>query len=320
MALASSWREGIGIPCKREGAATRPTQGRGGSSPGKRAGILTHTRPERNLIARRLRALRCVLAACVWLAASGQAMAVEPLTLLVQPPPWHGDERVFDPAPLGELLARAVGAPVQVRISDDALSHWLAVRTPDGYQMAFDEAHFTAYRVRRHGFRVIAREAGDMRFAVVASPGTLIASPSDLVARRVAVAAPPALAPLRLLELFPGAVHVPQLLAMPSRDAALAALVSGRVAGALLVLDDAIARDAARVALVTDASPGRGFSVAEGVGDAQRTALLRALTGAHGSVAGRRALARLTIDALEAATDASYEDSDRLLRGTWGYR
>ena len=313
MALASSRREGIGIPCKRGAAAPRPTPGRGGAGPGKRPAILTHGRRERNLSA-------CgVLAICAWLAASVPVLAAEPLQLLVQPPPWHGGERVFDPAALGELLARAVGAPVRVRTSDDALSHWHAVRSPDGYQMAFDEAHFTAYRVRRHGFRVIARAAGDVRFALIVRPGTPITSPSDLVARRIAVAAPPALAPLRLLELFPGAVQVPRLLALPSRDAALAALAAGQVAGALLPLDDATPLDTARVALVTDASPGRGFSVAAGVGVTVRTALLRALTGAHGSAPGRRALARVAIDAMEAASDAAYEDSDRLLRGTWGY-
>lgn len=320
MALASTWREGIEIPWKRSAAATRPTQGRGGVGPGKRPEILTHARRERNFIARWRRHVCRALVVCAWLAVSGQAATAEPLELLVQPPVWRGEPRAFDPGPLGALLARAVGEPVRVRISDDTLSHWQAVRAPDGYDLAFDEAHFTAYRVARHGFRVLARAAGDVRFAVIAGPGTLIATPSDLVARRVAVAAPPALAPLRLLELFPDAVQVPHLRAMASRDAALVALAAGQVAGAVLELGDAATSHAARVALVTDASPGRGFSIAAGVSEAVRTALLRALTGAHGSVEGRRALARLAVQAMEPASDAGYEDSERLLRGTWGYR
>ena len=320
MALASTWREGIEIPWKRSAAATRPTQGRGDAGPGKRPAILTHARRERNLVARRCRHACHGLLLGVCLAATGPLAAAEPLQWLVQPPAWRGEPRAFDPRPLGALLARAVGVPVRVRISDDTLSHWHAVRAPDGYQLAFDEAHFTAYRVRHHGFRVLARAAGDVRFAVIASPGTLIATPGDLVARRVAVAAPPALAPLRLLELFPDAVRVPLLQAMVSRDAALAALAAGQVAGAVLVLDDAASAHAGRVALITDASPGRGFSVAPGVSEAVRTALLRALTGAHGSPEGRRALARLAVQSMESASAAGYEDSERLLRGTWGYR
>lgn len=328
MALASSRREGIDVPWKRGAVATRPTLGRGGAGPGKRPAILTHGRRERNFVARvaprachaLVTRARRALVLCVCFALPGLLAAAEPLELLVQPPAWRGEPRAFDPGLLGELLARAVQRPVRVRISDDALSHWHAVRVPDGYQLAFDEAHFTAYRMLRHGFRVLARAAGDVRFAVVASPGTLIAAPSDLVARRIAVAAPPALAPLRLLELYPDAVQVPQLLAMRSRDAALAALASGQVAGALLVLDQTLERAATRVALVTDASPGHGFSAAPGLSDALRTALLRALTGAHGSPAGRRALSQVGVQAMEAASEAVYEDSARLLRGTWGYR
>ena len=261
----------------------------------------------------------CAFVLCLSLTAPGLVVARDSLVLLVQPPAWREAGRVFDPAPLAALLAGALGQPVRVRLSDDTLSHWHAVREPDGYQLAFDEAHFAAYRVSRHGFQVLARAAGEVRFALVASATTLIAAPSDLVARRVAVPAPPALAALRLLELFPDAVQVPELITLPSREAALAALTSGLVAGAVLALDGGYTPDAARIALFTDASPGRALSIARALDEATRTALLRMLIDAHRSRAGRRALAGVWVQSMEPASDVLYEDSERLLRGTWGY-
>ena len=107
----------------------------GRARPGKRPAILTHEEWKRNLpaaprraVARMLRALwlaLCLAAPC------GPVTAAEPLVLLVQPPPWPGDVRAFDPAPLAALIAGALQRPVQVLQPADALSHWRAVRRPD---------------------------------------------------------------------------------------------------------------------------------------------------------------------------------------------
>lgn len=320
MALARSLREGIGVPWMR-GAATgdRPPCG-GGADPEKRPGILTHGTGNRNFRAGPGEPRWAAIALLALSATCATAAAAPPLVLLVQPPAWHDTAVRFDPAPLAAILALALGAPVEGRVSDDALSHWQAVRTPGGHDLAFEEAHFSAFRIRRHGFVALARAAGEVRFAVVVRPGTLVTSPSDLAARRVAVPDPPAMAALRLLELFPQAARTPRLVKAASLAEALDALARGQVAAAVLPTDAGAPPAGVQVALVTDAAPGRGFTVSARITEAQRLVLLRALTGAGGTPPGRHALAALGVRAMEPAVDAAFEDSERLLRGTWGYR
>jgi hypothetical protein len=244
------------------------------------------------------------------------------LVLLIQPSPWGEIGAVSDPAPFATLVEHVLGVSVRVRVSDDTLSHWQAVRSAPDYDLAFDEAHFVGYRIRRHGFSVVVRDAADMRFAVLVRPRTPVTSPSDLVARQVAVPEPPSLAVVRLLALFPGAAREPRLVVMPSRAAALAALLRGEVTGALVTLNDAVSPEhgPAEVGLVTDVSPGRALSAGPAVSVAMRGALAAALVAAGTSPRGRRALAGVGAGSLEWASDATYEGSGRLLRGTWGYR
>ncbi len=248
------------------------------------------------------------------------ATAAEPVVLLVQPPAWSDGDRRYDAAPLAALAAGVLQRPVEVLQADDALSHWRLVRTPWRYQMALEEPQFAAWRIRRHGFVALARAAADRRFAVVVRPGTLVTAPGDLAARRVAAPAPPALAALRLLELFPEPARGPRLLLLPGPDAALEALARGRVDAVVLALRDGEPVQRGEVALVTDASPDRAFSVAPGLADEAGTALTRALRAASESAAGRRALEGVGLRALAPATAQALEDSERLLRGTWGYR
>ena len=257
----------------------------------------------------------------------GMALAIpcpgaQPLVLLVQPPPWGENGAVSDPGPFAALIAEVLGVSVRVRVSDDTLSHWQTVRGAPDYDLAFDEAHFAGYRIRRHGFSVIVRDAADVRFALMVRPRTPVTSPADLVARQVAVPEPPSLGVVRLLALFPGAARGPRLAVMPTREAALAALLRGEVTGALVALDDSTpAGDVgAQVGLVTDASPGRALSAGPTVSASTRSTLAAALAGAGTSARGRRALSGVGAASLEWASDAIYEGSGRLLRGTWGYQ
>ena len=266
MAFASSVREGIGILWKR-GLARRaglPADAVRGAE--KRPGILTQARANRNLgatIARR--SCRIITALAIAVAGTGPCRAADALVLLVQPPSWAGEVAALDPRPFAALLAGVLGVAVQPRVSDDTLSHWQAVRGAVDYQLAFDEAHFADYRIRRHGFTAIVRSAVDARFAVVVRPRTLVTAPTDLVARAVAVPEPPSLGVARLLALFPQPVRAPRLVVLSTRAAALDALARGDAAAALLAINDDGEVAGGQVALVTDVSPGRALTVAPSV-------------------------------------------------------
>lgn len=317
--------------------------------PGKRRAILTDPAPERNF--------RCAARKRAWLSGSlrgwpgrswtgsclspqcaqlcgfvrrsvliwGIALLMstpsraQPLVLLVQPPVWAEEDKHFDPRPFAGHLASALGRTVIVRRSDDVLSHWRAVRSGRDFDMAFDEAPFTAWRVSRSGFTVLAQVPEEKRFAIVVRPRTLITSPSDLGARRVAVPAPPSLVALRLLDLFPDPVQTPVLVPIAGREQALRALSSGQVSAIVLPVDAIVASADLQIALETDTSPGRAFSVSASISSSQRRALLELFSRLATSTAGLRAFSQLSINRLRPVSDSAYEDAEALLKGTWGY-
>lgn len=244
---------------------------------------------------------------------------VLPLVLLVQPPVWAEEGKRFDARPFAEHLSGALGRTVVVQRSDDVLSHWRAVRSGRGFDMAFDEAPFTAWRVSRRGFTVLAQVAQEARFAIVVRPRTLITSPSDLSARRVAVPPPPSLAALRLLKLFADPVQAPVLVPVVAREQALRALSSGQVNAVVLPVDVIAAFPDLQIALETDASPGRAFSVSGSISSSQRRALLDLFARLATSAAGLRVFSQLAVERLQPASNSVYEDAEQLLKGTWGY-
>lgn len=318
MAFASNVREGIEFPWRRRPKSSDAPPIGGGEGPGKRPGILTQAGANRNLTpAPRSGAPTRVL----WVMALlvlGAPAAARTLVLLVQPPLLARDAPGFDAAPLAAYLSRALGEPVRARTSDDVLSHWHAVRAAPDYDLAFDEAHFTDYRIRHHGFTTLVRDAADVRFEVLVRPRTLVTGPSDLAARLVAGPAPPSLGAVRLMALFPLVARAPRWRVVASRAEALDALAAGEVDAALLPADDAGHGVAAVAALLTDVSPGRALSASPRLSAGQRMALARTLVTASAEL--RRALAMVGVRRLEFTSDAVYEDSERLLRGTWGYR
>jgi ABC-type phosphate/phosphonate transport system substrate-binding protein len=246
--------------------------------------------------------------------------AAQPLVMLVQPPVWAEEAKRFDARPFAEHLSRALGRSVVVRRSDDVLSHWRAVRSGRGFDMAFDEAPFTAWRISHRGFTVLAQVVQERRFAIVVRPRTLITSPSDLGARRVAVPPPPSLAALRLLNLFPDPVQAPVLVPVVARERALRALSTGQVSAIVLPIDAIAASPDLQIALETDASPGRAFSVSTSISSTQRRALLGLFARLATSAAGLRVFSQLAVERLQPVSNSVYEDAERLLKGTWGYK
>jgi len=277
-------------------------------------GILCSSRRQRTSRSRWARALALTL----MLGVCGRSPA-QSLVLLVQSPVWAQPAGRFDARPFARQLSIALGQRVVVRRSEDVLSHWRAVRSGRGFELAFDEAHFTAYRVSHHGFTVLAQAESDVRFAIVVRPRTLITAPSDLSARKVAAPAPPALAALRLLNLFPDIVHAPRLVMVAGQEQALLALSAGEVDAAILPMEAAESLPGLQIALETDATPGRAFSVSAAISPRQRRELLNAFRELGASAQGRRVFAGFGVTRLEPVANSVYEDSEQLLKGTWGY-
>ena len=245
------------------------------------------------------------------------------LQLLVQPQGWEQSNTDVGPGLLAKYLGIVTGIKIRASQSVDSLAHWHRVRSQGSetgvFELSLNEAQFTDYLIQHRHYTVLAQSSRTMRFTLVVRPGTVFTDPSDLSAQRIAVPAPPSLAALRLLELFPDSAQVPAMIQFRQVSDALQALGLDQVQAALVPMIDGSDYPKVQQTLITDASPGLGFTASPGVSQEQRRNLTRALLNAHRSEDGRRALKALNITEFELSSASVYEGSSGLLRGTWGY-
>ena len=222
-------------------------------------------------------------------------------------------------AALARVLSDLSGARITAVHSANALLHWRHLLAGEEVDLVLEEAPFIDYRVQRQNFNAVARAREDARYAIIVAPGTLVSALPDLRTRRLAVAAPPALAALRIHELFPDPVLAPVLVELPAGADPVPWIFSGKVDAAMIPLQQADAAQGTRIVLLSDALPGAGVAVSPRLAAAVRLALIRALVSLHHSESGRAALAGLGETAFDLATDETYDGAARLLRGTWPY-
>jgi hypothetical protein len=272
---------------------------------------------------------RCLVGLCLGLLLFGAIRITaandgsKELQLVVQPQGWEQSSTGVGPGLLAKYLSAITGIKIRASQSVDSLAHWHRVRTQGSetgvFELSLNEAQFTDYLIQHRHYTVLAQSSRTMRFTLVVRPGTVFTDPSDLSAQRIAVPAPPSLAALRLMELFPDSAQVPVMVQYRQVPQALQALGLDQVQAALVPLIDGSDYPKAQQTLITDASPGLGFSASPGVSHEQRRNLTRALLNAHRNEDGRRALKALNITEFELSSASVYEGSSGLLRGTWGY-
>jgi phosphonate transport system substrate-binding protein len=343
MAFASCLRDDMGIlarstmvalPWKRTGAGVEHPFGGSASGPGDGAQDRTVPRQKRRRIVTQHRWIRNLLGvfACLLVLAPGAAVRAQAAAAASRVEALRAGGPVADPlivqvqgslatrAQAGALvraLSRHSGLPLTLRHGPGALAHWRALRRGEPAQAVLEEAPFVDYRLARGGFRLLAQERRDARFAVIVAPGTLVSSPADLRTRRLAVVPAPALAALRLLQLFADPLQAPVLVPLAAGDPVQRWIASGRVDGAMVSMARAEASPGLRVVLVSDALPGPGLLLADDVAPGRREALRGALLGLDATADGAAALQAMAMSGFRSALAEDYQGAARLLRGTW---
>lgn len=235
---------------------------------------------------------------------------------------WSEDPPVTEAG--GRLLAaylrEATGIEVRAVHAASALEHWQATRLAPRYDVALDGAQFSDYRVRRFGYRVVAKLAGQVGYTVVTAPGMLITDAEELAGRAIAAPPAPALAALSLLNLYPDSVRAPRLVAVRDFAHGVARLLTGRVVAAVVPSSFLVAGSQLNPVLETEKMPAAAFSIAARVDRRRGAALSDALLSARATPAGRKMLAGAGLRGFVPASATLYSGYARLLAGAWGYR
>jgi hypothetical protein len=259
-------------------------------------------------------------AALAGIALCAAATAQErPLVLLIQPT--LGEEATRQSfQPLADYLSQAAGVTVTVVAKPNFFAHWDTVRRNAGYDLVLDDAHFTDYRVRKFGFRVLAKLPGMASYSLVVPRERRVLDPMALAGKRVASFGPPSIGATRLNAMFPNPARRPVIVDIASVNEGLDLLWQEKVEAAMLptsAVADHITGGRLRAITTTEpilqmalsASPQLRVPVREKI----RAALLQA---------GRSPEPDSTtanIDRFEPATAAMYANQARMLQQYCGY-
>lgn len=244
------------------------------------------------------------------------------LTLIVQP--------ILSPErtraafqPLCDYLSKAVQQPCTLVTSPNFLAYWQTLRKGSDYNLAFDAAHFTDYRVQKFGWQVLAKIPDTVSYSLIVSDQNPIFDAGELMAKPVATLGTPSIGAARLNALFPNPSRKPLLVEVDTAEDGMKLLLAGKVQAAILptplVSQQMQSGGGISVVLTTEAIPHIAVSASPKLDANLRNNLRTALVNASSSLDGRKMLEAIGFERFEAATNAVYAGQAKLLQDYWGY-
>lgn len=250
---------------------------------------------------------------------NGAAQAAD-YSVTVEPnyPPAQAQE-VYKP--LLAYLSKATGQRFILKTSGNYHVFWRDMRGGTPTDFAFEEAHFTDYRINRQRFTPLARVVDPTKFVLLVDSNNAAAGANGLIGRRIASMSAPSLGYLLLGELYKNPIAQPEIQSVAAswKDGVEmvfagetdAAMVPGYIAQTYPnLVQVATSRDFV----------GRAFSAGPKVPADVRKKVTEALLKLHKDASLYDVINELGATQFVPATAAEYAGNERLLRGVFGYQ
>ena len=239
-------------------------------------------------------------------------------TFVVQPilPP---DRTIKAFTPLTEYLSKATGHTFKLVTSLNFLSYWQNMKKSGKYDFILDAAHLTDYRLKRMNFKVLAKRADSVSYALVTSEDAAIIEPEELIGKSLATIGSPSLGMLRLEEMFPNPLRQPVIIEVDSSPDSIQKVLDGKVLAAIVPTPLVGGFPSLLTITTTELVPHTAISAAPTVPADVQTAVRKALIEADKTEAGKKMLAEINFPSFEKTNAKTYDGFASLLEGVWGY-
>jgi len=265
-----------------------------------------------------IRKISIAAAILAGLSFAGAANAAE-YSVTVEPnyPPAQA-QQVYKP--LLDYLSKATGQHFVLKTSGNYHVYWRDLRANVETDFAFEEAHFTDYRINRQRFTPLVRTIDPTKFVLLVDASNADAGSNGLIGRRVASMSAPSLGYLLLGELYKNPIAQPEIqsaaatwsdgVQMVFNQESEGAMVPGYIASTYPnLVSVATSRD----------FMGRAFSAGPKVPPAVRKQVTDALLALHKNPKLFDVINELGTTQFVPASAADYAGNERLLRGVFGY-
>lgn len=247
-----------------------------------------------------------------------QSVKAETLNLYVQPiASVSVTVRTFKP--LADYLSEKIGQPVQIRTASNFFAYWQSMRSGTGFDLVLDAAHFTDYRVKRYGYKVLVKIPDTVSYSLVSRQDLLLFDAQELLGRTVATAASPSLGGVRLAEIFPNPVRQPTVIQANNFQSALDKLRKGEIDAALVPTPLVSNDNTVNTVMTTMPVPHMALSISPKLKPKTGQMIRQALLNASHDARGQSMLQEINISSFEKSNNAVYDGYSDLLSEIWGY-
>jgi hypothetical protein len=241
-------------------------------------------------------------------------------TLAVEPnyPP-AAAQQVYNP--LLDYLSRSTGHAFKLRTSTNYHVYWRDLRSNAKTDFAFEEAHFTDYRIERLGFTPLVRTTEGTKYMLLADAPVAEKGIAGLIGYRVVSMPAPSMGYLLLGELYKNPIAQPEIRSVAANWRDGVEMIFSQETEAAMV-PGYIAQIYPNLVVVNESREftGRTLSAGGTVPADVRKAVTDAMLKLHEDNALYEVLSELGTAQFVAADRADYAGSERLLRGVFGYK
>ena len=248
------------------------------------------------------------------------SVAAADYTVTVEPnyPPAQA-EAVY--RPLLAYLSKATGNRFILKTAGNYHVYWRDLRGSAPTDFAFEEAHFTDYRINRQRFTPLVRVVDPTKFVLLVDSSNVEGGANALIGRRITSMSAPSLGYLLLGELYKNPIAQPEIQSAASSWKDGVEMVFAQESEGAMV-PGYIAQTYPNLVSVATSRDfvGRAFSASPKVPPDVRKKVTDALLALHKNPALFDVISELGATQFVPASAADYAGNERLLRGVFGYQ
>lgn len=252
------------------------------------------------------------------LATTGATAAEYTLTVEPNYPP-NQAAQVYQP--LLNYLAASTGHSFKLKTVTNYHVYWRDLGRGERTDFAFEEAHFTDYRINRLGFTPLVRVSDPTRYSLLTTAEIADDGLAGLIGQRIVSMPSPSLGYLVLMENYRNPMAEPAVKSEASNwKDGVEMIFAGEAEGAMV--PDYIAQLYPNLVSLVDSRPftGRALSAAGTVPQDVREAVTEAMLRLHEDPNQYEVLVELGATQFVRATPAEYAGNEKLLRSVYGYK
>lgn len=225
--------------------------------------------------------------------------------------------------PLADYISKITGKQVVVKTMPNFMAYWSTIRLADSYDLILDAAHFTDYRSKKLGYKILAKIPDTVSYSLIVMAENFVFDPAELIGKRIATLGTPSIGAARLNALFPNPMRQPITVEVASAAEGINMLLNKKVFAAMIPTP-LVSRTMAQgndvsVVMVTEPAPHIAISASPKMNAKMVSIIRKGILDAKKTPDGKKMLKEIGFPQFDPANQKIYAGQSKMLQKYWGY-